>query len=322
MLPPPPNPAGMAPPPIKILRPGTFTDIHGTKVTFTQSDLDQVIASYDRESDPAPIVVGHPKIDAPAFGWIGSLAMENGVLVAHPSEVAPAFAEAVEAGHYRKISPQLYPPSSPNNPKPGSWYLQHVGFLGGAAPAIKGLGTVAFSDAAIGVVTLSIEEDSMSTEDTNPADAVAFAEREAALSEREAALQAREADQAKRDQDARHATHVAFAEGLIADAKLAPAGKDKVVGLLDLLDASQPVAFGEGDAAQMTPAAAFRSLFDGAQPVVALGEAAPADKKPGDAPKPTDIARRAQAYAEKMRKEGKPITTQAAVRHVTANPDA
>lgn len=319
----------MAPPPIKILRPGTFTDIHGTKVTFTQSDLDQVITSYDRESDPAPIVVGHPTINAPAFGWIGSLAMENGVLVAHPSEVVPAFAEAVQAGHYRKISPQLYPPSSPNNPKPGSWYLQHVGFLGGAAPAIKGLGTVAFSDAAIGVVTLSIEEDSMSTEDTSTPDAVAFAERQAELTERENALQEREAaqarrdaEQAKRDQDARHATHVAFAEGLIADVKLAPAGKDKVVGLLDLLDASQPVSFGEGDANSMTAAAAFMSLFDGAQPIIALGEAAPADKKPGDAPKPGDIARRAQAYAEKMRKEGKPITTQAAVRFVTANPDA
>lgn len=312
----------MAPPPIKILRPGTFTDIHGTKVTFTQSDLDQVIASYDRESDPAPIVVGHPKIDAPAFGWIGSLAMENGVLVAHPSEVVPAFAEAVEAGHYRKISPQLYPPSSPNNPKPGSWYLQHVGFLGGAAPAIKGLGTVAFSDAPVGVVILSIDEDTMTTETTTPPDAVAFAEREALLAERENALQAREADQAARDQATRHATHVAFAEGLIADVKLAPAGKDKVIGLLDLLDASQPVAFGEGDANSMTPLDAFKSLFDGAQPVIALGEAAPADKKPGDAPKPTDIARRAQAYAEKMRAAGKPITTQAAVRFVTANPNA
>ncbi|WP_454280213.1 hypothetical protein [Sphingomonas sp. Marseille-Q8236] len=312
----------MAPPPIKILRPGTFTDIHGTKVTFTQADLDQVIASYDRESDPAPIVVGHPKIDAPAFGWIGSLAMENGVLVAHPSEVAPAFAEAVEAGHYRKISPQLYPPSSPNNPKPGSWYLQHVGFLGGAAPAIKGLGTVTFSDAVVGVVTLSIEEDSMSTEDTTSPDAVAFAEREAALAERENALKTREADEAKRAKDARHAEHVAFAEGLIADVKLAPAGKDKVVGLLDLLDASQPVAFGEGDANSMTPLAAFKSLFDGAQPVIALGESAPRDKKPADAPKPGDIARRAQAYADKQRAAGKPITTQAAVRYVTDNPDA
>lgn len=312
----------MAPPPIKILRPGTFTDIHGTKVTFTQSDLDQVIASYDRESDPAPIVVGHPTIDAPAFGWVGSLAMENGVLVAHPSEVVPAFAEAVQAGHYRKISPQLYPPSSPNNPKPGSWYLQHVGFLGGAAPAIKGLGTVAFADAVVGVVTLSIEEDTMSTDTNTPADAVAFAEREAALAEREIALKAREADEAKRAKDARHAEHVAFAEGLIADVKLAPAGKDKVVGLLDLLDAGQSVAFGEGDANTMTPLAAFKSLFDGAQPVIALGEAAPRDKKPGDEPKPDDIARRARAYADAQAKAGRPITIQAAVRFVKANPDA
>ncbi|WP_306997899.1 hypothetical protein [Sphingomonas sp. SORGH_AS_0879] len=317
----------MAPPPIKILRPGTFTDIHGTKVTFAQSDLDELIASYDAQSDPAPLVVGHPKIDAPAFGWVGRLAMEDGVLVAHPSEVAPAFAEAVQAGHYRKISPQLYPPSSPANPKPGRWYLQHVGFLGGAAPAIKGLGTVAFSDAPAGVVTLSIDDEDTMTDTTT--EAVAFAERAAALDDRENAIRAREEEQAQREAERaqreradRHATHVAFAEGLIADVKLAPAGRDKVVGLLDLLDASQPVSFGEGDANQMTPVAAFMSLFDGAQPVIALGEAAPRDRKPADAARPDEIARRARAYADAQAKAGKPITIQAAVRHVKAHPDA
>lgn len=78
---------------IRILRPGTFTDIHGTKVTFAQADLDDLIASYDAGSDPAPLVVGHPSTDAPAYGWVGALAMEDGNLVALPSEVAPAFAE-------------------------------------------------------------------------------------------------------------------------------------------------------------------------------------------------------------------------------------
>jgi len=135
-------------PPIAILKPGTFVDMRGTHVTFTRRDLEQVASSYDAVRDPAPLVVGHPAIDAPAYGWVGRVELVGDELRAHPSEVAPAFAEAVAAGRYRKVSPQLYPPGANANPKPGSWYLQHVGFLGGAAPAIKGLGTVAFSQAA------------------------------------------------------------------------------------------------------------------------------------------------------------------------------
>jgi len=308
---------------IRILRPGTFTDIHGTKVTFAQADLDDLIASYDAGSDPAPLVVGHPSTAAPAYGWVGALAMEDGNLVALPSEVAPAFAEAVEAGHYRKVSPQLYPPHSPSNPKPGHWYLQHVGFLGAAAPAIKGLGTYAFSDAPAGAVTLTIEEFSMTTAPEQPVDAVAFAEQVAALDARETAIAAREAALAKERRDAAHADHVAFAEALVTGARLAPAGRDRVIGLLDHLDATQPIAFGEGDANRMTPAAAFRSLLDGAQPVIALGEHAGADRAAPDADAdPALIARRAVAFAEKSRAAGTAMTIQQAVRIVADDPAA
>lgn len=307
------------PAPIRILKPGTFTDIHGTKVTFAQADLDQMIASYDAASDPAPIVVGHPTTDAPAYGWIGRLAMENGHLVAHPSEIAPAFAEVVAGGHYRKVSPQIYPPASPANPKPGQWYLQHVGFLGASPPAIKGMGTVAFAEDAGTTITLELKESEMI--DQAP-DAIAFAEKKAALDQRETELKEREDALAQRDRDDRHAANVAFAEGLIADAKLAPAGKDRVVGLMDLLDAVQPVAFGEGDGATMTPQGAFRSLLEGGAPVIALGEHAPADKPGAEEETPTQIAERAIAFAQERSAAGVSITVAEAVRHVRAQPAA
>lgn len=312
------------PRPIRILKPGTFTDIHGKKVTFAQADLDGIIASYNAASDPAPLVVGHPKTDAPAYGWVSALAMEDGHLVAIPDRIEPAFQAAVEDGRYAKVSPQLYPPSSPANPYPGSFYLQHVGFLGGAAPAIKGMGTVAFADGEADIITLSFTEHDMTTTSLEATpDAIAFAEREATLTQREEAVAASEAAIAQRERDDRHAAHVTFAEGLINDVKLAPAGKDRVVGLLDLLDAAQPVAFGEGDAATMTPLVAFKSLLEGAHPVVALGEHAGADREApaGDA-SADQLAARALSFQQSRAAEGISVTIQAAVRHVQAHPDA
>lgn len=136
------SPASGPLPSIAIMRPGTFTSTEGTRVSFTRADLAQIASSYDASSDPAPIVIGHPDIADPAYGWIGAMTLDGDVLMATPKEIVPAFAEVVRAGHYRKISAQLYQPGDPNSPKPAGWYLRHVGFLGAAAPAIKGLGTV------------------------------------------------------------------------------------------------------------------------------------------------------------------------------------
>lgn len=266
-------------PTITILKPGTFTDVRGTKVTFTEDDLRQIADSYDAESDAAPLVVGHPAMDAPAYGWVGRVEYDGARLVARPSEVAPAFAESVRAGHYRKISPELYPPTSASNPKPGSWYLKHVGFLGAAAPAIKGLGRVSL--AAADDADAFTPELELSMADT-PDPTVALAERDERITSLEGELeQLREAARLRAEADAQavrdrqHAENVAFAEGLIAAATLAPSAKDRVIGLMDQLSATDVVSFGEGEGGQLTPLAAFRSLFDAAQPVISLGEHAP-----------------------------------------------
>lgn len=271
---------------IKLLKPGTFTDIRGTKVTFTRDDLAGIAASYDPDSDPAPLVIGHPQVDAPAYGWVGGLAFDGDHLVASPSRIAPAFAEAVDAGHYAKVSAQLYAPTHPSNPKPGGWYLQHVGFLGAQAPGVKGLGTVAFSaadDAA--ATTIIIDEEPAVADDT-----ISLSEHQEQVStlqqqidDMTEAARLRDEQDAANARAAQHAQNVAFAEGLIAAGTLAPAAKAKVITLMDQLDAATVVSFGEGDdVLQETPLAAFRSLFDAANPVIALGEHAPAS--PSGAP--------------------------------------
>lgn len=146
--------------PIEIFRAGTHTDSHGATLSFSEGDLAATARAYDPAVSEAPIVVGHPKADAPAYGWISSLSAEGGRLFATPDQVDPSFAEMVRAGRYKKLSASLYSPSSPANPRPGTWYLRHVGFLGAQPPAIKGLAPVNFAAGdEEGTVTVEFSEE-------------------------------------------------------------------------------------------------------------------------------------------------------------------
>lgn len=108
---------------ISILRQGNFTALGGEAVGFSQRDLAELVSSYDPHSDPAPVVIGHPKTDDPAWGWVSGLKMDAGSVNATIDRLAPAFVEAVREGRYRKVSVSLFPPKAAANPKPGKWYL-------------------------------------------------------------------------------------------------------------------------------------------------------------------------------------------------------
>lgn len=131
---------------LQIFRAGRHVDSNGAQVTFSARELDEIASSYDPAKHEAPIVIGHPRENAPAFGWIQALATRGGALEAVPAQVEPAFAEEVKAGRFKKVSASFYRPDSPSNPTPGKWYLRHVGFLGAQPPAVKGLRAVAFAD--------------------------------------------------------------------------------------------------------------------------------------------------------------------------------
>ncbi len=137
---------------LHIFRPGRQTAMNGLTLEFSESDLAASAAAYDPAKHEAPIVIGHPKHDAPAYGWVKSLATAEDGLQAEPHQVDAAFAELVEAGRYKKISASFYLPDAPNNPVPGVYYLRHVGFLGAQPPAVKGLKAAEFADAEDGVV--------------------------------------------------------------------------------------------------------------------------------------------------------------------------
>jgi len=124
----------------------------GEAMDFSEADLAACAAAYNPALHEAPIVIGHPAANAPAYGWVKSLSAQGGNLTAEPHQVDPAFAELVAAGRYKKISASFYLPTSPTNPKPGALYLRHVGFLGALPPSVKGLRAPVFAEGEEGVV--------------------------------------------------------------------------------------------------------------------------------------------------------------------------
>jgi hypothetical protein len=90
--------------PIQIFKAGTHTAMSGAVLNFTEADMAACAANYDPARHEAPIVVGHPRHDGPAHGWISSLAFADSSLEAQPDQVDAAFAEMVAAGRFKKIS--------------------------------------------------------------------------------------------------------------------------------------------------------------------------------------------------------------------------
>jgi hypothetical protein len=139
--------------PFELFKPGKHTAMSGATLDFSEDMLRAAVAAYDPALHEAPIVVGHPKDNAPAFGWIKGLEFaDDGKVRAIPDQINADFAELVASGAYKKRSASWYLPDSPANPKPGTLYLRHVAFLGAQPPAIKGLKDVSFAEGEEGVV--------------------------------------------------------------------------------------------------------------------------------------------------------------------------
>lgn len=132
---------------LHIFKPGRWTTMAGECIEFSQADLQATARAFNPRVAKAPLVIGHPATDDPALGWADALVANERGLFARPSRVDPAFAESVRAGRYGTVSAKFYRPTDPKNPTPGVWYLRHVGFLGAAAPGVKGLDDPQFASA-------------------------------------------------------------------------------------------------------------------------------------------------------------------------------
>ena len=122
----------------EIFKQGSHTSDKGVTKEYTLDDINFIASSYNPSEDEAPIVIGHPENNDPAFGWISSLSVtDDGKLIADaPDEkIQPDFLNAVKEGRYTKRSISLTPEGK----------LRHVGFLGAAKPSVKGLADIQFS---------------------------------------------------------------------------------------------------------------------------------------------------------------------------------
>lgn len=251
-------------------------------------------ASYDPAKREAPLTVGHPLHNLPAYGWVKQLTRTaSGALAMTTRQVEPQFAEMVQAGRFKKRSASFYPPQSPNNPTPGRWYLRHVAFLGAQPPAVAGLKDINFSqDDAGGAVCFSEpatadhpQEHDMSKEleeklakaqkDLEAANAAtAAAKAQAADATKKAAeASAQAASFAEKARAVRKAGFVTFAEAQVKAGTLLPKDKDMAVATLDALADVQPVQFAEGDTTRkVSPAQWLQDLIAASKPHVSFGE--------------------------------------------------
>lgn len=126
---------------LEVFAQGEWTDSAGNTRSF-DSELPEIV-EQDLAAAPVPLVAGHPKTDDPALGWVESLTLNAGKLIASYDEdrLAPGIREFLSAPFrpFRKISVKLWHPEHPSNPRPGKWGLAHVGLLGAVPPAIPGL---------------------------------------------------------------------------------------------------------------------------------------------------------------------------------------
>lgn len=251
--------------PLQIFRTGTHTDQSGRTLTFTVSELQATASAYDPALHEAPLVVGHPATDAPAYGWTESLAVNDGVLEATPKQVDPQFSEIVNAGRYKRISSSFWLPDAPGNPVPGVYYLRHIGFLGAAAPAVKGLRSPQFGEDPDHTTTLEFSLEFALPEPAmpEPVQTADFAARETALSrgfadlkakeeaqaaafaEADQALKAREAALAKADAERAREKALAFAAQHVQAGRVLPRQQAGLVELLLTLPTA-PLEFADG----------------------------------------------------------------------------
>jgi hypothetical protein len=129
---------------------------------YTADDLAATVAAYDPAVHEAPIVVGHPRTDSPAFGWIESVQQVGGALMGKPKQVAADFSEWVKQGFWKKRSASFYPPGHADHPLGAQsqvYYLKHVGYLGANPPKVKGMPDFEFCETPEdGLLTIDFSE--------------------------------------------------------------------------------------------------------------------------------------------------------------------
>lgn len=127
---------------VEAFRSGKHIDSFGVSHEYSEADIDTMAAKINAQVAGGfvpPIVLGHPESDSPRKGGVfeaRTVGSEPRVLFLRADELVPEFAEAVQEGAYKYCSIAHYPDLS----------LRHLGVLGAANPAVKGMAPLAFGE--------------------------------------------------------------------------------------------------------------------------------------------------------------------------------
>lgn len=370
---------------VEVFKAGSHVDTKNRPITFSQADLDQMVENH--KLGAAPAVIGHPKMDSPAYGWVAEYKRDGDSLFARFDDVNPAFEAGVKSGAYRNRSVSVFPD------KDHGWRIRHVGWLGAKPPAIDGLKAVEFASSdddahefaapgyalvwameSTGKLLRGLREWIVADKGIEEADKVLPQWQIDSVVEgsSQARTQFQEADTgrlfsqsdnpggsmsiSKEDHDAAIAKALAdgkaaataeFASkdeelatlrikvrsdrigGLIkgwkAEGKVLPAeelGLAEFMGALEDAESEFTFSAGDGKEAKKTPAVFFAEFMAARSPLIKLGRTTRTGDDPGtsavDLQDSKAIAKAASTFQASEAKEGRVISIEAAVTHVTS----
>lgn len=224
---------------IHLLKVGTFATSSSESWTYSANDLRAIADAYDITKHYAPIVVGHPADNHPAYGWVDKLwVSDDGNSLYAEARLCDEIADALRAEHYKKVSGSFYRSDSQNNPVPGVMYLRHIGLLGGQPPAVKGLASVAANFHETTADNF-IEFQDADIDHITPHRETPMSETDAAMKAENEILRAQVAQMEAEKEQARAAgiekDAAEFADTLIKDEKLLPKDRAVVIHALKVL---------------------------------------------------------------------------------------
>ncbi|MFA5598912.1 MAG: hypothetical protein WDA26_15220 [Pusillimonas sp.] len=274
---------------IEIFRPGKFKAMNGKEIEFSASMLQDIAANYNTSVYQAPLVIGHPKVEDPAYGWVKNLSFADGKLKAEPESVVEEFAGIVSAGLYKNVSASFFAPDHPANPAPGKYYLKHVGFLGATPPAVSGLKAVSFASGDEQEICFEFSDNTKTAE---------FAAKEQELLKKEKALAARETELKK-------AEFSSFICDLKKKGQILPALESGLVEFMMALDSQNTLEFAGVKQNQLD---FFKSFLSKQPKLVNFGEFAPDSNATNTELTPNQLAEKARKLKNRLETEGMVIS--------------
>ncbi len=232
---------------IAVFRTGQHKDSKGREHIVTDKDLEHIASSYNSEKFEAPLVIGHPKTDDPAYGWVDKVKRIGDKLYILPKQVNSNFKEMVNRGAFKKISISLFPDKT----------LRHIGFLGAAAPAVQGLPTVQFNqddsnlDFELGEAPLEFSDNEQSEN---------IDELKAKIQEFNALAKTLEAKNKELSQIIASGEFNSYLDKKCSEGYLTPAQKTKASELLEFASSSDDFCFSSGE--KKSPVAIVKEFID------------------------------------------------------------